>query len=463
MIRGMIRRALLAVALLAFAAPPATAERKFVATAPELVRAIEQARPGDIITLAPGTYRLGRVPVVRPGEPAFPIVVTAGAPGLARIESEAVETFWVAAPYWIFENLEMVGVCGNHSYCEHAFHLVGGGSRVTIRNNVLRDYNAQIKANGTGGPVRLFPDEVRIENNAIYNGTPRRTDNPVALIDAVGGKRWLVRGNFIADFAKDGGDGVSYAAFLKGNSRDGVFERNLVLCEWRHKGGIRVGLSFGGGGTSADACEGRDCSAEHRDGSMRNNVIAFCPQDVGIYLNRAAGTRLYNNLLYETAGIDVRFPTSEADIRNNVISGGIRERDGGRARVGLNRVAGSWLAPWLPGGGRWLKGKIEGARKKYPNWVTVDPAVADALAAWFGASCFGRCPAEFRDWFVAPELLDFRLRPGQQLIDGGEALAAVTDDFCGRPRTTPPHDLGPIEYGDADCDVRARIPEPPPK
>lgn len=456
----MIGRALLAAALLVLA-PQAAAERVFVATAPQLVRAIEQAKPGDIITLAPGTYRLGRVPVVRPGEPAFPIVVTAGAPGLARIESAAEETFWVAAPWWVFENLEMVGVCGDHSNCEHAFHLVGGASRVTIRNSVLRDFNAQIKANGTGAPVRQFPDEVRIENNALFNTTPRRTGNPVTPVDVVGGQRWLVRGNFIADFAKDGGDGISYAGFLKGNSREGVFERNLVLCEWRHKGGIRVGLSFGGGGTSPGACEGGDCGAEHRDGVMRNNVIALCPQEVGIYLNRAAGTRLYNNLLYETAGIDVRFSASDADIRNNVVSGGIRERDGGRARLGLNWVAGTWMAPWAPGGGRWLRAKIEGARKKYPNWVTVEPAVADELAAWFGGTCFGRCPAGFRDWYAAPELLDFRLRPGQPVIDGGEALAAVTDDFCGRPRVSPPHDLGPIEYGDADCDIRARIPDLP--
>jgi high frequency lysogenization protein len=46
-----------------------------------------------------------------------------------------------------------------------------------------------------------------------------------------GGRRWQLRGNFIHDHAKGEGNGVSYAAFLKGNSRDGLIERNLVICE----------------------------------------------------------------------------------------------------------------------------------------------------------------------------------------------------------------------------------------
>lgn len=33
------------------------------------------------------------------------------------------------------------------------------------------------------------------------------------------------------------GDPISYAAFLKGNSRDGLFERNLVVCERASSGG----------------------------------------------------------------------------------------------------------------------------------------------------------------------------------------------------------------------------------
>jgi len=136
---------------------------------------------------------------------------------------------------------------------------------------------------------------VLIEYNEFSNSRPRDTGNPVAPIDIVGGKRWVVRGNFIHDHEKGQGDGISYAAFLKGNSRDGLFERNLIVCELLHRGGIRLGLSFGGGGSQPDSiCKEGRCSPEHRNGVMRNNVIVNCPADVGIYLDEARDSRVYN-------------------------------------------------------------------------------------------------------------------------------------------------------------------------
>jgi hypothetical protein len=54
-----------------------------------------------------------------------------------------------------------------------------------------------------------------------------------------------------------------------------------------------------------------------------------CTTDVGIYLNRSANTLIHNNLIYNTTGIDVRFPTSSATIYNNIIDGRIKDRDGG--------------------------------------------------------------------------------------------------------------------------------------
>ena len=46
---------------------------------------------------------------------------------------------------------------------------------------------------------------------------------------------------------------------------------------------------------------------------MRNNIIVDC-SDVGIYLNEGKNTKLYNNTVVNTMGIDARFrrprPTS---------------------------------------------------------------------------------------------------------------------------------------------------------
>src|SRR5690606_22946082 len=132
----------------------------------------------------------------------------------------AVEGFKVSGANWVFENLTLRGVCADDSSCEHAWHIVGGADNTIIRNNVAVNFNAQIKANGEGDP-RVWPDDVLVEYNEFYDEAPRNTSNPVTKIDVVGGRRWIIRGNYIHDFAKGGGNNLSYAAFLKGNSRDG--------------------------------------------------------------------------------------------------------------------------------------------------------------------------------------------------------------------------------------------------
>jgi hypothetical protein len=283
---------------------------------------------------------------------------------------------------------------------------VGNADHTIIDNCTLVDFNAQIKGNGVEvDGTMVFPDDVLIENSELFNVAPRSTANPVTPIDVVGGQRWIVRANFIHDFEKEGSDRISYAAFFKGNSSDGVFERNLVICEWLSYGGIRLGLSFGGGGSSPDSvCEDSDCSVEHRNGLMRNNIIAHCPSDVGIYLNEAMNSKIYNNIVYDTTGIDVRFTPTTADIRNNLISGEIRERDGGSVSEGSN--------------------------------------LEDIS------------PEQWEAWFTDPDAVDFTLRDGSMFVDEGESVAEVRNDFCENDRNDGEPDIGPVEYDSDDiCDT----------
>jgi len=374
-----------------------------VATAVVPLTAVNSAQPGDVITLAPGTYDLSQTLYCdTPGTSAQPITVTAAVLGTAKIRFNTVEGFRISAPYWDFENLDIQGVCASHSDCEHAFHVSGGAHGFTLRNNRLRDFNAQIKGNGDGTPP-VFPNDVLIEGNELYDSAPRQTANPVTPIDVVGGRRWVVRGNFIHDHAKAQGDQISYAAFLKGNSRSGLFERNLVICERDNTGFIRLGLSFGGGGTSTPSiCEDGTCTPEHQDGIMRNNIIVNCPADVGIYLNKAQGTGIYNNTLYNTTGIDVRFTASTADLRNNLLSGAIRNRDGGTSTKATNRE--------------------------------------------------GVTPLQWTTWFVNPAGSNFALLDGSQIVNLAQPLAQVPDDYCGKARGSAP-DIGAVEYGGAICNT----------
>ncbi len=378
-----------------------------VSDATSLRNAINAAAPGQEIVLAGGIYHVvGNLLCDTAASAAMPITVRAATPRSVLIRFDAVEGFKVSEPHWRFEGLDIEGVCAVDSDCEHAFHIFGAADFIVVRDNVVRDFNAQIKSNGDFvGPAFVFPDDALIERNRFYDTRARNTGNPVTKLDVVGGRRWVVRANTFYDFEKGGGNFISYAAFLKGNSRDGLFERNLVICERQFGGGVRLGLSFGGGGTGPNSiCETGICTPEHQNGIMRNNVIVNCPSDVGIYLNAASNSRLQHNTLYNTTGIDVRYATSSADLRNNLLSGQIRNRDGG-------------------------------------SHVSAGDLSQVALAS-------------FAAWFQNPAIADFRLLDGGAIVNLGVAAPLVADDFCGNLRNDGQADIGAVEFdGDGICDT----------
>ncbi len=377
-----------------------------VASSAEFLGAINRAEPGDVITLSPGTYKLNErtISIIRPGSAGKPITVRADTFGDVILELITLEGFLVKAPFWIFENLEIKGLCRNHNYCEHAFHVVGRGQGFVLRNCRLHDFNSIVKANGVVNKdgARIFPDGALIEGNTFYNSEIRKTGHPVNGIDVVGPNNWIVRNNIIADFAKGRGNRISYAAFIKGNSSTGVFENNLVIGEYRHSGGTRVGLSFGGGGSGPKFCRNGNNTVEHTGGIVRNNVVMNFT-DVGLYLNRARDTLVLNNIFYRTLGIDVRFAESTAVIENNILAGKIRARDGGTFSQRSNRII-------------------------------------DSSGGWFGA--------DFDDWFASPVKADFTLLAAEGIVDKGNRHEELREDFCGEKRVGKP-DLGAFEYNNS--------------
>ena len=81
-----------------------------------------------------------------------PIVVRSAAPLGALIRFDAVEGFKVSARHWVFEDLDIQGVCADHSDCEHAFHVFGDADFLALRRSRVRDFNAQIKSNRDPSP-----------------------------------------------------------------------------------------------------------------------------------------------------------------------------------------------------------------------------------------------------------------------------------------------------------------------
>ncbi len=312
-----------------------------------LIAAIRKAEPGDVITLAPGVYdvvrgRGWRIDARRPGHVDAPIVVRAAQPGTVDLRIGLLVGIRVSAPWWRFENLTISGACVPKEGCEHAFHVFGGALGFAAVNNTISDFNAHFKINGHRGE---FPDNGLIESNTIFNTSVRKTSAPVTPIDLVSASGWTIRANVIKDFVKRGGNWVSYGAFAKGAGSGNVFERNLVWCEHKLKGqpGQRIGLSLGGGGTGPMFCRDGKCITEQQQSVLRSNLIMGC-SDVGIYINSASGSRIEDNTLIDTSGIDVRFPTSSADVDGNLVDGMIRSRNGGILRLGDNRSTAGWQA-----------------------------------------------------------------------------------------------------------------------
>ncbi|MGE4044340.1 MAG: hypothetical protein AB7F35_05770 [Acetobacteraceae bacterium] len=311
-----------------------------VAGIADLAAAVRSAMPGDVILLLPGHYRLEGAQMVaaQPGTATAPITVRATRLGDAVLDTRMVVAFKIVAPWWRFENLVIRGRCDDHRWCEHAFHVAAGATNVVIRNNRLEDLNAQIKVNGERGQ---FPDHGLIQGNTLVNTHPRLTTAPITPVDLVAASGWTISDNLIADFVRDGEGGATYGAFVKGAGEKNIIERNVVLCEWKLRGvrGQRIGLSLGGGGTGRPVMrdEGRS-GFEQVGGVIRDNLIAFC-SDVGIYVNRSARSVIEHNTLLDTAGIDVRFPESSAEVMYNLVDGVLRPRDGGVIRSRDNEAA----------------------------------------------------------------------------------------------------------------------------
>ena len=337
-----MRRAILLAALLGL--PSMAAAHDITVSAPaEIISAVNNAQPGDVITVAPGTYVLPGLRMTARGDARHKIVLRAAKLGTVALRSTAVEFIKISAPDWVVENFDIGGTCSDDSQCEHAFHIVGRADNTVIRHNRIHDYNAHIKGNGENG---RFPNDVTIENNWLFDTRPRVTDNPIAPVDVVGGSNWVVRGNLIADFAKEldhppmRTDDWSYAMFLKGNSERGMIAGNIVGCiiDAPPTPSIR-GIALGGSGTGPGLCDkGGDCTTEHRQGTIWGNVVFNCPAEPGIFVFQAQDTLVDGNIVVGTKGIAAVGIQTTGRISGNRLDGAVDAYGGAEVSAKDNTI-----------------------------------------------------------------------------------------------------------------------------
>lgn len=387
-----------------------------VADVAGLTAAIGAAAPGDVIILEDGDYALAGVSCTAHGTEGSPITVRSATPLGAHVAFDGVEGFKVSGAHWHFEGLDIRGTCADDSTCEHAFHVTGAAAGFALRDSRVVDFNAQLKVNAAPvNDVWTIPHRGTIERNEIFDTRARQTGNPTTKLNIDTGDDWVVRDNYLHDFEKGGGDGVSYGAFMKSGGHRGVFERNLIVCSTGGSTtGTRVGMSFGGGGTGAQYCAPAfdpnvPCEVEHTDGVMRNNIVASC-SDVAVYLNKAANTQVLFNTFIKTWGVDYRFGASSGHAHGNLMDGRIRDRDGATHTEGQNQT------------------QIDAAL--WSTWY------ADALHG--DLSLVGDVSA---------------------LIGAAEAGSGVSDDYCARDRVGTSYTVGALEHSLGDCGT---VPPPGP-
>jgi parallel beta-helix repeat protein len=435
--------------------------KQIVNSTQQLISSIERALPGTHILLAPGVYPIHRVDTKYDGTEKEPIIVAPLVAGTAIIEAQGREAISVHHSHWIFQDLIIRG--GKNT--DHAFHISGNADHVVLRRNTLVNFHSHVKVNGVD---QHYPDFGLIEDNDIFNESVRETSESVTPLDIVGGRGWHVLANYIADFGKTESDKTSYGLFLKGNSNDGRIERNLVICSRLTDGGTRIGISLGGGGTGREYCTNGDCSYEHSDGVIRNNIVINC-SDVGIYINKARNSLIEHNTLFLTLGIDIRFPQSSAEVRSNIVSGSIRARDGSNVNSYDNQTFGTSLGMLFPKVNAYLKNRISDYDKKFPNWidqerVSLGQSAIDHLFSPLINSRLGLGITQVEEDF--PGILIGDLTPERNVIDklvGKPVVNTKEDnlDFWGNRRTSDKSVIGAIDFFVSPCDIRHRIERKP--
>ena len=435
-----------------------------VSSVDSLLEALENARPGDSIDILPGDYFVPRTGLDREGLPDAPITVQAAIPGTVTLWASDDTVFLVSGSYWRIRELSFQG----HGGADHALHIRGPAHGLVVESNRFRNFHAALRAQ-RGERAGEFPDHVRVLRNIFVNDAPRRASRPIAAISVTGGQDWIIEENLIADIGVAAGAGGNHAmaAYVKGGARGTIIDRNVVACEWRHKGGQRVGLSLGGGGTSRadfDRREQRAClddCPETVGGRLTNNIVYNCPNAPGIYLRRADDTLVAHNTVFNAFGVQAHYPQTRAAVSNNLISGTVWARDGSHVEETGNRTTG-WFsrANYLASIKHRLESRMPEQRVIGTEWTDrvirgLHGAVISVLDR-LADSRLGKGVSRFDAWLKAPEHGDFRLDAPTALIGEGTPTPAAPHDFCGHSRSAP-GDIGALEYKAGGCELTEEL------
>ena len=329
---------------------PLTGNVVHVSTVAQLQSAVNGASAGDTILIADGTYNLDGV-YLRVDTPHVTLRSASGDREAVRLDGNYLTTEIVQV---VASDVTIADLTLREAY-DHPIHVITDGDdtlNTLIYNVHIVDPGQQaIKINpGTSGG---YPDGGTVACSHIEltgAGRPHIRDNCyTGGIDAHQARDWTVRDNTIDGFWCASGLSEHGIHFWRG-CRDPVVERNVLRNNAR---GIGFGLATSGDGRTYpdDPCPGASGYVDHFGGIVRNNIVfandggLFGSQygfDCGICLWNACGPWVGHNTVASTqapfSGIEWRFPNTDVDLVNNLLTHNLMDRDGlGTARLSNNR------------------------------------------------------------------------------------------------------------------------------
>jgi len=301
--------------------PPATGNVVEVSTVEGLVRAVEQARPGQTILVAEGHYLMPRYIEIRADR-----VTLRGASGRReRVILDGVQSM----------HGELVGVRGcsdvtiadltiqNIRFNGFKINSDSNVQRLTIRNCIIHNiWQRGVKGVKVPEDDReaMRPKGCRVQYCLFYNDRPKQlADDPgdiaqgnyVAGIDVMYAKDWIISDNVFVGIQGRTGEGRG-AIFLWFDSQDCLIERNVIIdCD--------VGLQLGNA-HRADNVELHcvRCVA-------RNNFITRAPE-AGIVSVFTKDCRILHNTIHDPQSSKGRllrmvFENDGLIVANNLLCG----------------------------------------------------------------------------------------------------------------------------------------------
>jgi hypothetical protein len=330
--------------------PPPEGEVIRVATAGELLAAVDRVAAGGTISLADGDHKVPRV-IVLAGKKKITIRGASGDPTKVVLRGQG----WDSQAKG--DDIIHIGRCEGVTIADLTFtdcrsygikvEAENAPKDIHIYNCRFRDIGVRaIKGSAGKDPnVRAVKGTVRycqFENTKVPPADWLYGGDYIAAIDMMALEDWIFSDNFFRNVKGRNGGGRA-AIFIWVRSRRVVVERNLIVnCD--------RGVAFGNPGQSTANTAGERL-VYVADGTIRNNFIAGGP-DCGIELWYADGIKVHHNSIWRpernwARGIRIGTGTSNTDIVNNLVHGQIR-LEGGQAQLRNNlarRLDGYFVDP----------------------------------------------------------------------------------------------------------------------